>query len=219
MEQSCISVLRQPPCGTLASPPARLVLEKLRKLFRHRTAELFGIHDGDGAAIVARDVVADADGDEFDRRLRLDLFDHAPQVLFEIVARIDGEGRVVDRRAVRNHHQDAALFRAGEQAVMRPDERFAVDIFLQQPFAHHEAEIAPRAPPGAVGLLVDDVPEIVQAARLCGLSVGEPALARLSALPGAGGEAEDFDLHRATLQRAGENIGAHGRHRDRAAAH
>ena len=37
---------------------------------------------------------------------------------------------------------------------------------------------------------------------------GQPGLAALAALPGAGGEAEDLDLHAATLQRAREDVGA-----------
>ena len=47
----------------------------------------------------------------------------------------------------------------------------------------------------------------------------QPGLARLSALPGAGGEAENLDLDAAALERAGEDVGAGRRDRDRAAAH
>jgi len=52
-----------------------------------------------------------------------------------------------------------------------------------------------------------------------GLSGLEPSLARLSAFPGAGGEAKNLNLDAATLERAGENVGASGRDRDRTAAH
>ena len=92
--------------------------------------------------------------------------------------------------------------------LMRPGERLAVDILLEQAFAHHQPEIAPRPPPRRVGRFVDDVAEIVEPAgegRLAGI---EPLLAGMPALPGAGGEAEDLHLHAAALERAGENIGA-----------
>src|SRR5208337_2228663 len=44
-------------------------------------------------------------------------------------------------------------------------------------------------------------------------------LARLSALPGAGGEAENLDLDPAALERAGEDVGATRSDGDRAPAH
>ena len=106
-----------------------------------------------------------------------------------------------------------------EQALVRPIERLAVDILLEQAFAHHQAEILARPAPGRVGGLVDDVAQIVEAAgrwRLAGL---QPRLARLAAFPGAGGEAQNLDLDAAALQRAGENIGAGRRNRDRTPAH
>jgi len=49
--------------------------------------------------------------------------------------------------------------------------------------------------------------------------VGLAEATRLPALPRAGGEAEDFGLHAAALQRAGENVGAGGGNGDRAATH
>jgi hypothetical protein len=90
---------------------------------------------------------------------------------------------------------------------------------LSRPFAHHQAEIAPGAPPRRVGALVDDVAQIVEPAGLGGLAVLQPDLARLAALPGAGREAEDLDLDAAAFQRAGENVGAGRGHGDRPAAH
>ena len=51
------------------------------------------------------------------------------------------------------------------------------------------------------------------------LAVGDPPLAALTAFPGARGEAQNFGLDRATLQRARENIGAHRGHHDRTSAH
>jgi hypothetical protein len=97
--------------------------------------------------VVARHVMADADGDQFDRRAGLDVSITCAQVPFQIVAGVDRQGRVIDRRAVRDHHQDLALFGPAEQAVVRPDQRLAVDVLLQQAFAHHQAEIALGAPP------------------------------------------------------------------------
>ena len=41
---------------------------KLGQLLGHGAAELLGIDDGDGAPVIARHVMADADGDELDRR-------------------------------------------------------------------------------------------------------------------------------------------------------
>src|SRR6266581_7461104 len=86
----------------------RVLLEQLGKLLGHHAAELLGIHDRDGTAIIARDVMTDADRDQLDRRTRLDLLDHPAQMLLQIVAGIDRERRVVDRRAVGDHHQDLA---------------------------------------------------------------------------------------------------------------
>src|SRR6202011_6280747 len=92
--------------------------------------------------------------------------------------------------------------------LMRPDQCLAVDVLLQDALAQHQAEIAPGAPPGGVGRLVDDVAQIVEPPGIGRLAGGNPALARLPALPGAGGEAEDLDLDAAALPSAGENVGA-----------
>ena len=73
--------------------------------------------------------------------------------------------------------------------------------------------------PGRVGGLVDDVAEVVEPAGIGRLAGLQPRLARLAALPGARGEAEDLDLDAAALERAGEDVGAGRGDRDRAAAH
>src|SRR5581483_9560984 len=96
---------------------------------------------------------------------------------------------------------------ARRKVLVRPVERLAVDVLLEQTLAHHQAEILARPAPRRVGRLVDDVAQIVEAAGIGRLAGGEPLLARLPALPGAGGEAEDLDLDAAALQRAGENVG------------
>src|SRR5207237_10111984 len=92
------------------------------------------------------------------------------------------------------------------------------DILLEDAFAQHQPKIAPGAAPRRVRRLIDDVPQIVQAARVGRLPGGDPALARLAALPGAGRKTEDLDLDAAALQRAREDVGAHRRTWDRAAA-
>ena len=197
----------------------RRLLEQFRQLLGHDATQFLGIDDGHGAAVIARHVMADADGNQFDRRARLDVLDDAAQVAFEIIAGVHRKRGIIDRRAIGDHHQDAPVFGPRHQPGMRPGQRFAVDVFLQQAFAHHQPEITPRAPPRAVGGLVDDVAQIVEAPRIGRLACCEPGFARLTTLPGAGGEAEDLDLHTAALQRARQDIGAGCRNGDRTAAH
>src|SRR6267378_1934860 len=186
--------------------------EQLGQLFGDRATEFFGIYDGDRATIVARDVVTDADRDQFDRRAGLDFLDDVAQMALQIIAGIDRQGGVIDRRAVGNHHQDLALFGAAQQALVRPVQRFAVDVFLEQALAHHQPEILARAPPRRVGGLVDDVAEIVEPARIGRLAGGKPGFARLPTLPRPSGEAENFHLDAAALQRPRQNIRAGRRH-------
>src|SRR6266700_3452128 len=68
--------------------------------------------------IVARDVVPDADRDQFHRRAGLDLLDDVAQVPLEIVAGVDRKRVINDRGAIGDHHQDLALFGAAEQALV-----------------------------------------------------------------------------------------------------
>ena len=161
----------------------------------------------------------DADGDQLDRRACFDVLDDLAQMTLKIIAGVDRQRRIVNRGAVGNHHQDPPLLRPPDKSAMRPGEGLSVDVFLQQSLAHHQAQIAPGTPPRCFGRLVDDVPEIVQAAGLGWLAGPQPGFARLAALPCPGGEAEDFHLHAATFQRAGQNIRAGSCHGDRAAAH
>src|SRR5262249_52147054 len=99
------------------------------------------------------------------------------QMPLEIVAGIDREGRIVDRRAVRDDHQDAPLLGPAEETIMRPEQRLAVDVLLEDALAQHEAEAAPRPPPRRVGRLIDDVAKIVEAAGIGRFAGGDPALA------------------------------------------
>ncbi|MND69967.1 hypothetical protein D3C80_614630 [compost metagenome] len=137
----------------------------------------------------------------------------------QIIARIDGQGRIVDRRTIRDHHQDLALFRPVDQPVMRPHQRFAVDVFLEQALAHHQAEIAARTAPRSIRRLVDDMAQVVEAAGRSRLAAGKPVLAALTTLPRLRREAEDLDLDAAALQRTRQNIGAGRRHCDRPPTH
>ena len=158
-------------------------VEQLGELVRHGAAELLGVDDGDGAAVIARHVVADADGDQLDRRARLDLLDHLAQVALEIVAGIDREGR--SRRPARRPRSPSgcgAARCAPSRRLMRPVERLAVDVLLQQALAHHQPEILARPPPRGVGGLVDDVAQVVEAARI-GRLAGLRARLRATARP------------------------------------
>ncbi len=168
-------------CGAGRSA-AGILLEQFGELLGHGAAEFLGIDDGDGAAVIARDVMADADGDQFDRRAGLDLLDHPAQMPLEIIAGIDRQRGIVDRRAVGDHHQDLALLGARQQALVRPVERLAVDVLLKQALAHHQPEIFARAPPRRVGRFVDDVAQVVEAAGI-GRLAGGAAKPRATARP------------------------------------
>src|SRR5687768_5886592 len=89
---------------------------------------------------------------------------------------------------------------------MGPDQGLAVDIFLEQAFAHHQAEIAPGPAPWLVGGLVDDVAEVVESAGVCGLAGAQPFFARLAAFPSLGGETQNFDFYAAALESADQDI-------------
>src|SRR5258705_10927505 len=84
------------------------LVEQFGELFGDGAAELFGVDDGDGAAIVARDVVANADRDQLDRRAGLDLLVGIAQMGPQVVAGIDRQRGIVDRRSVGNYHQGLA---------------------------------------------------------------------------------------------------------------
>ena len=102
---------------------------------------------------------------------------------------------------------------------MGPQQGLAVDVFLEQTLAQHQAERAPCPAPGLVGRLVNDVAEVIQPPWVGGLPGFHPFLPRLAALPGARREAQDLHLHTTTLQGAGHDVGAHGRDGDGAPAH
>src|SRR6266404_4921112 len=188
--------------------------EQFGELFGDGAAEFFGVDDGDGAAVVAGDVVADADRDQLNRRAGLDFLDDVAEMALQVIAGIDRQRGIIDRRAVGNHHQDLAALGAAQQPLVRPVQRLAVDVLLEQALAHHQAQILARAPPRRVGGFVDDVAEIVEPAGIGRLAGGKPRLARLPALPGAGGEAQNLHLDAAALQRPRQDIGAGRRYRN-----
>src|SRR5687767_4790905 len=59
--------------------------EQFGELFGDGAAEFLGIDDGDRTAIIAGDVVTDADRDQFDRRTGFDLLDDVAQVPLEVI--------------------------------------------------------------------------------------------------------------------------------------
>ena len=61
-------------------------VEQLGQLLHHRAAEFLRINDRHRTAVVARDIVADADGDQLHLLAVLDVADHFAQVLFKVVA-------------------------------------------------------------------------------------------------------------------------------------
>ena len=67
-----------------------------------------------------------------------------------------------------------------------------------------------RAAPWLISLFVNDVPQIIETARILRLSIGQPRLTALPAFPRASSKAEDFGFHAAALQRARQDIGGDG---------
>ena len=196
-----------------------MLFEEFGKLFGHRPAEFLGVHNGDRTPIVSRHVVPDTDRNQLYRRSGLDLLDHPAQMTLKIVSGIYRKRGIIDRRTIGNHHQDLALLGAAKQPLVRPIESFAVDIFLQQTLAHHQPEVLARAAPRRIGRFIDDVAQIIEATGIRRLAGREPVLARLAALPGARGEAKNFNLDAAALKRARKNIRAGGGDGDRSTAH
>ena len=65
-------------------PPRKVLVEQLGKLLGHDAGKLLGVGHGDGAPIVAGDVMADADGQKLHRGAGLDLFDHLAEMTLQI---------------------------------------------------------------------------------------------------------------------------------------
>ena len=84
-----------PGCGSRLARPSdlrALLLEQLGQLVGDRPGQLFDVDQGDGAAVVAGDIVADADGDQLDRR---SWFSMSPmtvaQVALQVVAGVHAD--------------------------------------------------------------------------------------------------------------------------------
>src|SRR3954452_5293874 len=198
---------------------AMSLAEQLGEFLGDGAAEFLGIDDGDRAAIIAGDIVTDADRDQLDRRAGLDFLDDMAQMTLQVIAGIDRQRGVIDRRAVGDHHQDLALLGAAQQPLVRPVQRLAVDVFLEQALAHHQPEIFPGATPRRIGGFIDDMPQVVQPSGIGWLAGREPRLARLPALPRPRGKAENLDLDAAALQCPRQNIRAGRCNRNRPPAH
>src|ERR1051326_8425300 len=121
------------PIAVSSTVPWRSVsrMTYLGESLQHDAAQLLGIDDRHGAPVIAGHVVADANRRQLDGPLALDLADDLAQMLFEIVAGIDRQRRIIDRRAVRDDHQNLAFLGPPQQPVMSPGEGLAVDILLQ----------------------------------------------------------------------------------------
>src|ERR1700682_1522447 len=108
------SRMQSAPVACPGGHSAMGLAEQLGELFGDGAAEFLGIDDGDGAAVITRDVVTAADRDQFDRRAGLDFLDDMAQMALQVIAGIDRQRRIIDRRAVGNHHQDLALLGAAQ---------------------------------------------------------------------------------------------------------
>ena len=112
--------MQSPPRGAARFRLAACLGEQFGELFGHRAAELLGIDDGDRAPVIARDVVADADRDQLDRRARLDFLDDVAQMPLEIIAGIDRQAW--NRRPARRPRSSSgcAAARCGRADADRP---------------------------------------------------------------------------------------------------
>src|SRR4051794_25316795 len=84
------------PATPDAGVAAGFLLEQIGEAFEHNATQLLGIDNRHGAAVVARDVVADADRGQLDSADTLDLADNLAQMLFEIVTGVDRQCRIID---------------------------------------------------------------------------------------------------------------------------
>ena len=122
--------MQPPPRRHTGGAALRGIAEQLGELLRHGAGQFLGVGDGHGAAVIARDVMADADGDQLHWRIGLDLMDDLPQMPLQVSAIVHRQRGIVHRRAVGDHHDDAPLLRPRQQPRMRPGQRLAVDVLL-----------------------------------------------------------------------------------------
>ena len=188
-------------------------------MFGHGTRQLFHIGDGHGTFVIARHIVANPDGQQFNLFALFDHGDDVAQVFFQVIGRVHRQGAVIHWRAVRDHHQNFTHFGTSHHPPVRPFQRLTIDVFLEQTFFHHQAQIWPCATPRGIRRFIDDVAQIIQATGLLRAAFVQPLLAGLPTFPRAGGKAEDFHLNVTTLKRARQNIGTDRRNGYRAAPH
>ena len=65
-------------------PPGKVLVEQLGKLLGHHAGKLLRIGHRDGAPVIARHVMADADGQKLHGGAGFDLFDHLTQMTLQI---------------------------------------------------------------------------------------------------------------------------------------
>ena len=152
--------------------------------------------------------MADADCDQLYRPALFHHGDHIAQMLFQKARRIDRKRRIIHRRPVRDHHQDPPRLGPGHHPPMRPFQRLAIDVFLEQPLFHHQAKVRPDPPPRRIRRFIDDVAQIIQPPGMLRAALRQPFLTSLAALPRPCVKAKDLDLDRTPFQRARQNIGA-----------
>ena len=102
---------------------------------------------------------------------------------------------------------------------MGPFQRLAINIFFQQTFFHHQAQIWTGATPWGIRALIEEVAQVIQTTGLLRASLLQPFFTRLAAFPRTRGKAKDFNLYIAPLKRACQNIRANRRNRNGAPPH
>ena len=171
--------------------------------------------------VVGADIVTDADGEQLDRGPALDLADDSAadggrdsQASFS--------ASVASSSGAPSDMTISTLPGLGppQQPRMRPEQRFAVDVLLEQRVIEHHARSAClQRRQGRVGGLVHDVEQIGEAARIGGRPSAIHCARALPPRQLTGREAENLRLHAAALQHAAQDLGARRCHGDRRAAH
>ena len=157
----------------------RRLVEQFGELLRHHAAQLLGVDDRDGALVIARHVVADADGDQLDRRARLD--PAGSRRANGVRDNCRDSPTAWNRRPARRRKSPSGCGAARGAPIKRSCAHINASpsmFSFSKPFAHHQAEIAPRAPPRRIRALVDDVAQIVEPARLRRTARLQPILLR-----------------------------------------
>src|SRR3546814_19975903 len=89
----CSSDLRTFLCPVRRPLWSAIFVEEFDQPFHHGAAKLLGVHDRHRIAIIAGDVMTDADRDQFHRRAVLYPVNHLPPMLFKLSAGIDRQIR------------------------------------------------------------------------------------------------------------------------------